>query len=316
MAGPRLASVWAALNQSEKNLNSFSNIWPLRCHTLIDMNAPNSPIQDKNKDTLTGQASSVIPQLTTQDERSEDMAFTHRFLERTFLRGPNRRLKELSLIFGVAREFLLGFRALHFVGPCITVFGSARFDEEHAYYKLARRLGAAIANMGFTVMTGGGPGIMEAANRGAKDVGGRSVGCNIRLPFEQKHNPYLDRWVTMDYFFVRKVLLTKYSYGFIIMPGGFGTLDEMFEALTLIQTKKVKNFPVVVMGKEFWSELRHLIDHMAKGSTISPEDMDLICWTDSVEEAVQHLQERAVKQFDLRRDLVPSSSALLGEKSL
>lgn len=316
MANRRLASVWAALKQSKKNLNSFSNIWPLRCHTLIDMNAPNSPIQDKNKDTLTGQAPSVIPQLTTQDERSEDMAFTHRFLERTFLRGPNRRLKELSLIFGVAREFLLGFRALHFVGPCITVFGSARFDEEHAYYKLARRLGAAIANMGFTVMTGGGPGIMEAANRGAKDVGGRSVGCNIRLPFEQKHNPYLDRWVTMDYFFVRKVLLTKYSYGFIIMPGGFGTLDEMFEALTLIQTKKVKNFPVVVMGQEFWSELRHLIDHMAKGSTISPEDMDLICWTDSVEEAVQHLQERAVKQFDLRRDLVPSSSALLGEKSL
>jgi uncharacterized protein (TIGR00730 family) len=280
------------------------------------MTAPNTPIQDKNKDSLSGNAPVVIPQLTTENERKEDFAFTKKFLDRSLLRGPNRRLKELSLIFGVAREFLQGFRALHFVGPCITVFGSARFEEDHPYYKLARQMGAAIAKMGFTVMTGGGPGIMEAANRGAKDVGGRSVGCNIRLPFEQKHNPYLDRWVTMDYFFVRKVLLTKYSYGFIIMPGGFGTLDEMFEALTLIQTKKVKNFPVVVMGTEFWSELRQLIDHMVKGSTISPEDIDLICWTDSVEEAVQHLHDRAVKQFDLRRDAVPSSSALLGEKSL
>lgn len=316
MADRLWTSVLAALNKSERNLNSFLNIPPQSCHIIIDMIAPNSPIQDKNNDSLMGQSPSGIPQLTSEDERSADMAFTQKFLERTFLRGPNRRLKELALIFGVAREFLLGFRSLHFVGPCITVFGSARFDEDHAYYKLARKMGAAIANMGFTVMTGGGPGIMEAANRGAKDVGGRSVGCNIRLPFEQKHNPYLDRWVTMDYFFVRKVLLTKYSYGFIIMPGGFGTLDEMFEALTLIQTKKVKNFPVVVMGKEFWSELRNLIDHMVKGSTISPEDMDLICWTDSVEEAVQHLQERAVKQFDLRRDVVPSSSALLGEKSL
>jgi uncharacterized protein (TIGR00730 family) len=170
--------------------------------------------------------------------------------------------------------------------------------------------------MGFTVMTGGGPGIMEAANRGAKDIGGRSVGCNIRLPFEQQPNPYLDRWVTMNYFSVRKMLMMKYSYGFVIMPGGFGTLDEMFEALTLIQTKKVKNFPVVVMGSEFWSELRQLIDHMIKGSTISPEDIDLICWTDSVDEAIEHLHDRAVKQFGLQRKEVPVSSALLGEKGI
>ncbi len=232
------------------------------------------------------------------------------------LNGPNRRFQELKQILDVAWEFLKGVRALHFVGPCITVFGSARFEEDHPYYKLARKMGAEIAKMGFTVMTGGGPGIMEAANRGAKDVGGRSVGCNIELPFEQKHNPWLDRWVTMKYFFVRKVLLMKYSYGFVIMPGGFGTLDEMFEALTLIQTKKVKNFPVVVMGTEFWQDMSELVDDMLKGATISPEDIDLICWTDSVEEAISHLHDRAVKQFGLRREPVPSSSVLLGEKSL
>lgn len=252
----------------------------------------------------------------TVSEKADEQAFCSQLVDRALLSGPNRRLKELSLIFSVAREFLRGFRALHFVGPCITVFGSARFKEDHPYYILARQMGAAIAKMGFTVMTGGGPGIMEAANRGAKDVGGRSVGCNITLPFEQSHNPYLDRWVTMDYFFVRKVLLSKYSYGFVIMPGGFGTLDEMFEALTLIQTRKVRNFPVVVMGLEFWKEMRALIDHMVKGSTISPEDVDLICWTDSVEAAVAHLQERAVKQFGLRRETIPHYSRILGERGL
>ena len=280
------------------------------------MPVPTTPLQDKNSDAPSGPMPVTGSQVVTPEERREDAAFSGQLVDRALLHGPNRRLKELGQIFGVAWEFLAGFRALHFVGPCITVFGSARFEENHPYYVLARRMGAAIANMGFTVMTGGGPGIMEAANRGAKDVGGRSVGCNIRLPFEQKHNPYLDRWVTMDYFFVRKVMLSKYSYGFIIMPGGFGTLDEMFEALTLIQTRKVRNFPVVVMGTEFWAEMRSLIDHMVKGSTISPEDLDLICWTDSVEEAVAHLQEKAVKQFGLRRDSIPSSSILLGEKSL
>ena len=249
-------------------------------------------------------------------EKQADNEFCSQLVDRTLLKGPNPRLKELRTLFGVMRDFIHGFRALHFVGPCITVFGSARFEEDHPYYKLARETGAAIARMGFTVMTGGGPGIMEAANRGAKDVNGRSVGCNIRLPFEQSPNPYLDRWVTMNYFFVRKMLLMKYSYGFVIMPGGFGTLDEMFEALTLIQTKKVRNFPVVVMGTEFWSEMRHLINHMLKGATISPEDIDLICWTDSVQEAIAHLQDRAVKQFGLRREELPQSSALLGEKGI
>ena len=283
---------------------------------IHNMPAPTTPLQDKNSDMLTGAMPVIGPDLVTPQEKQKDEVFCKQLVDRALLHGPNRRLKELAQVFGVAREFIAGFRALHFVGPCITVFGSARFEENHPYYKLAREMGAAIANLGFTVMTGGGPGIMEAANRGAKDVGGRSVGCNITLPFEQKHNVYLDRWVTFDYFFVRKVMLSKYSYGFIIMPGGFGTLDEMFEALTLIQTRKVRNFPVVVMGLEFWAEMRALINHMVKGSTISPEDIDLICWTDSVEEAISHLHEKAVKQFGLCHDAIPSSSILLGEKSL
>jgi uncharacterized protein (TIGR00730 family) len=236
--------------------------------------------------------------------------------DRALLSGPNRRLRDLQLLWSVAKDFMAGFRALHFVGPCITVFGSARFAEDHPYYKMARDMGAAIAKMGFTVMTGGGPGIMEAANRGAKDVKGRSVGCNIRLPFEQSHNPYLDRWVTIEHFFVRKTLLIKYSYGFIIMPGGFGTMDEMFEALTLIQTGKLRGFPIVIMGQDFWPEMRQFMDHMLKGATISPEDLDLIKWTDSVDEAVAHLKEKAVKQFGLRSARVPHSSPWLGEKAL
>ncbi len=245
-----------------------------------------------------------------------DEQFCNKLEDRALLSGPNRRLRDLQLLFSVAKDFILGFRALHFVGPCITVFGSARFDEKHRYYQLAQDMGAAIAKMGFTVLTGGGPGIMEAANRGAKDAGGRSVGCNIRLPFEQSHNPYLDRWVTMEHFFVRKTLLIKYSYGFIIMPGGFGTMDEMFEALTLIQTKKLKGFPIVIMGSDFWPEMRQFMDHMLRGATISPEDLDLIKWTDSVDEAVAHLQDKAVTQFGLRRLRVPQSSSLLGEKAL
>ncbi|MFC5455916.1 TIGR00730 family Rossman fold protein [Prosthecobacter fluviatilis] len=250
------------------------------------------------------------------EEIHADEQFCGQLEDRALLSGPNRRLRDLQLLYSVAKDFILGFRALHFVGPCITVFGSARFAEDHPYYKLARDMGAAIAGMGFTVLTGGGPGIMEAANRGAKDAGGKSVGCNIRLPFEQSHNPYLDRWVTMEHFFVRKTLLIKYSYGFIIMPGGFGTMDEMFEALTLIQTRKLRSFPIVIMGSDFWPEMRQFMEHMLKGATISPEDLDLIKWTDSVDEAVAHLQMKAVSQFGLRCHRVPESSALLGEKAL
>ena len=252
----------------------------------------------------------------TPDAIRADEQYCQQLEDRALLSGPNRRLRDLQLLWSVAKDFMAGFRALHFVGPCITVFGSARFAEDHPYYKMARDMGAAIAKMGFTVMTGGGPGIMEAANRGARDVSGRSVGCNIRLPFEQSHNPYLDRWVTIEHFFVRKTLLIKYSYGFIIMPGGFGTMDEMFEALTLIQTGKLRGFPIVIMGSDFWPEMRQFMDHMLKGATISPEDLDLIKWTDSVDEAVAHLKEKAVKQFGLRSARVPHSSPWLGEKAL
>src|SRR4249919_3374075 len=172
--------------------------------------------------------------------------------ERVLLEGPHSRLKELRLVLRVAWEFILGFRTLHFVGPCVTVFGSARFDESHPYYALGREVGRGLARLGFTVMTGGGPGLMAAANRGAREAGGRSVGCNIKLPQEQAPNPFLDRWVLCRYFFVRKVLLFKYSYAFVGLPGGLGTLDELTEALTLVQTKTITNFPVVLIGAAYW----------------------------------------------------------------
>jgi uncharacterized protein (TIGR00730 family) len=278
------------------------------------MTAPE--LKDREDDPMKTLSGTAV-QPATAKEVVEDDAFCAKQVDRALLHGPNPRRKEFSLLMGVIRDFLRGFRTLHFVGPCATVFGSARFDENHRYYKLAREMGAALSKMGFTVMTGGGPGIMEAANRGAKDVGGRSVGCNIKLPFEQAHNPYLDRWVTMEHFFVRKTLLIKYSYGFIIMPGGFGTLDEMFEALTLIQTKKIRNFPIVIMGSEFWGEMRKFMDAMAAAGTISPEDLELFLWTDSVDEAVAHLQEHAVKQFGLRLARgEPKSMPILGEHEL
>lgn len=221
--------------------------------------------------------------------------------EREFLDGPKSRWKEFVFTMKVVREFIRGFRKLHFIGPCITVFGSARFAEGHKYYELARKIGAGIAEIGFTTITGGGPGIMEAANRGAKEAGGRSVGCNIVLPHEQRPNPYLDKWVDIRYFFVRKVLLSKYSYGFVVLPGGFGTLDEFYEALTLVQTKKVSDFPIVVMCKDFH---RHLIAHMdlmKTEKTISPNDTDLIFFTDSPDEAVAWLRKRTEKRYGLMR---------------
>ncbi len=233
--------------------------------------------------------------------------------EKTFLEGPRSRTKELLTVLRVLKEFIAGFRALHFIGPCVTVFGSARFKEDHPWYKQAREVGAAVCQLGFTVMTGGGPGIMEAANRGAKDVDGRSIGCNIILPFEQKPNPYLDAVVNFHYFFVRKVMLVKYSYAFVVMPGGFGTLDEMFEALTLIQTKKIYNFPIVLMGCEYWQPMMPFLESMVAAKTISPEDLKLLLFTDSVAEAMAHIQQYAIDQFGLQRDKSPTPSRWLGE---
>jgi hypothetical protein len=196
---------------------------------------------------------------------------------------------------------IVGLRKLHFIGPCVTVFGSARFKENHQYYKLTREVSQEIAKLGFAIMTGGGPGIMEAANRGAKDAGGLSIGCNIVLPKEQQHNPYLDSFVTLDYFFVRKELLRKYSFAFIVMPGGFGTLDEFFEALTLIQTGKLKDFPIIIFNKAYHQKLIEYIDEMKEQKTISPEDINLVLVTDDIEEAVVHIKN-VINRFDLRTE--------------
>jgi uncharacterized protein (TIGR00730 family) len=210
--------------------------------------------------------------------------------EQVYLEGPKSRGYELSFAFRVFRQFLKGFRTLHFVGPCITVFGSARFKEDHLYYTKAREFGKAIAEMGMTTMTGGGPGIMEAANRGAFENNGNSVGCNIQLPFEQKPNPYVQTSITFEHFFVRKVMMVKYSYAFIIMPGGFGTMDEFFETLTLVQTNTITQFPIVLFGKEFYKPLLETIEWMAKQGTISKEDMSLVLVTDDVQEAMDYIR--------------------------
>ena len=233
--------------------------------------------------------------------------------ENIFLEGPHSRWKELKFVLNVVREFIYGFRKLHFVGPCVTVFGSARFTEDHPYYVQARQMGREIVKLGFTVMTGGGPGIMEAANRGAKDGGGRSIGCNIVLPKEQKPNKYLDRWVHINYFFVRKILLTKYSYAFVVMPGGYGTMDEFFEAITMIQTGKSLRFPVILMGKAFHEDLFKYIQDMVDEKTISPEDAHLFLFTDSVEEAITHINKYAIKGFGLKKISKIKPFSFLGE---
>jgi uncharacterized protein (TIGR00730 family) len=208
------------------------------------------------------------------------------------LQGPRRRLEELARLIRILREFIRGFRAFHFVGPCVTIFGSARFPSEHRYYALGREMGRRMARLGLTVMTGGGPGIMEAANRGAHEEGGRSVGCNIQLPAEQQPNHYLDRYVEFRYFFVRKVMMVKYSYAFLVLPGGFGTLDELFEALVLIQTRKIQGFRVVLMGTDYWRPLLDFIRHdMVAAGAISPEDVGLLRVTDDPEEAAAIVAE-------------------------
>jgi len=208
--------------------------------------------------------------------------------EEEFLRGARSRLVELGSAFQIFRELLRGYRALAREGPCVTVFGSARFDEQHPYYALTRELGAGLAAAGYTVMTGGGPGLMEAANRGAKESGGRSIGCNIVLPKEQHPNAYLDRFVEFEHFFVRKVMLVKYSCAFVVMPGGFGTLDELFETITLVQTGKIDEFPVVPMGRDYWQPLGDFVqDTMLRMRTIEPSDLEFIHPTDSVREAVE-----------------------------
>lgn len=219
--------------------------------------------------------------------------------EINFLKGPQSRWKDFKFTIKVVREFIRGFRKLHFIGPCVTIFGSARFKEDHPFYKQTEIIAGEIAKLGFTILTGGGPGIMEAANKGAKAVNGKSVGCNIVLPHEQNPNPYLDKWVDMDLFFVRKTMLVKYSYAFVVMPGGFGTLDEFFEALTLIQTEKIKRFPIVLFCKEFHAKLMDYIYFMKEQGTISPMDTDLIFYTDDIYAAVQFIKDNTIEPFGL-----------------
>lgn len=233
--------------------------------------------------------------------RPEPPQKTTRREERVFLEGPQPRSNELGSVVRILREFLRGFRVLHFAGPCVTVFGSARFQESHPYYVLARRVGGALTELGFTVLTGGGPGIMEAANRGAQDAGGRSIGCNIVLAEEQQPNPYLDRVITFRYFFVRKVMLVKYSYAFVVLPGGLGTMDELFESLTLIQTRKILSFPVVLMGSNYWAPLIEFLKKMVTEKTISPEDLDLLLVTDSLDDAMSHIRRHAIERYGLKR---------------
>lgn len=236
--------------------------------------------------------------------------------DRVLLSGPHSRLEEFMMLARAMRDFLRGIRVLHFVGPCVTVFGSARFKESHQYYETAREVGRRVSRLGFTVMTGGGPGLMEAANRGARDVGGRSVGCNIELPHEQDANPYLDRWVTCHYFFVRKVLLFKYSYAFIALPGGLGTLDEMCEALTLIQTGKIRMFPVILIGTQYWAPFVALLRAMIEQGAVSAGDLDLLLVTDDLDEAMRHLEKNAVGAFGLKRGPWRAPRWWLGERGL
>ncbi|MGJ8645177.1 MAG: TIGR00730 family Rossman fold protein [Luteolibacter sp.] len=254
-------------------------------------------------------------QITEEDIRQQEI-YELEVEERSWLAGPRSRLEDLMSLFRVGLDLIRAYRILHFVGPCVTIFGSARTKPGTRWYELAREMGAACAELGFTTITGGGPGIMQAGNQGAFEAGGRSIGVNIILPFEQDVNPYVHKSVDMRYFFTRKTMLVKYSYAFIVMPGGVGTLDEMFETMTLIQTGKLKNFPIILMGKDFWQPLMDFVYKMAEEGTISPEDPELIFFTDSVEEAKAQLKRHAVRQFGLRRKDIPRPIEVLGEESV
>jgi len=211
--------------------------------------------------------------------------------EKLFLKGRRSRGADLESAVKIFLEFLRGFENFDFDQPCVTVFGSARFQEDHDYYNLARGMGAALAKQGYAVMTGGGPGLMEAANRGAKEAGGLSLGCNIRLPSEQMPNQYLDKFIDFEHFFVRKVMMVKYSSAFVVLPGGFGTLDEVFEVATLIQTGKLDRFPIVGIGGEFWTQLRKFAEEtMLDEGVINAEEVAFVHPVQTIDEALEYIQ--------------------------
>lgn len=213
--------------------------------------------------------------------------------EKAFLRGKRSHHEDLESAVTIFLELLRGFESFDFEGPCVTVFGSARFVDGHPYYEQAREMGYALAQDGFAVMTGGGPGLMEAANRGAREAGGLSLGCNIRLPKEQRPNRYLDKFIEFEHFFVRKVMFVKYSSAFVVMPGGYGTLDEAFEVATLIQTGKLERFPIIGLGGEFWYELRKFArEKLIVEGVIDPEDIQFVHPVESVEEAMAFVRPR------------------------
>jgi uncharacterized protein (TIGR00730 family) len=215
--------------------------------------------------------------------------------DRKFLVGQRSRGEDLASAGRVFLEICKGFEALDSIGSCVTVFGSARFSEDHPYYRMARELGGRLAEAGCTVMTGGGSGIMEAANRGAYEAGGKSIGCNIRLPKEQRPNPYLDRFVEFEHFFVRKMMLVKYSRAFVVMPGGFGTLDELFETVTLIQTGKIRSFPIVSIGREFWKPLLDFARAtLLSEGTVGASDLQIFHSAGSVDEAIEMIRAGVV----------------------
>lgn len=205
----------------------------------------------------------------------------------------NVKANDSWALFKIMSEFVHGYENMSRIGPCISIFGSARTAPEDPYYRLTTEIAESVVKSGLGIITGGGPGIMEAANLGAKNAGGISVGLNINLPFEQKANPYIDedKLMNFEYFFVRKVIFMKYSQGFVVMPGGFGTLDELFEALTLIQTEKIKKFPIILVGKKFWGGLMDWINTiLLQEHKIDPDDIDLIRVVETKEEVLEHLE--------------------------
>ena len=215
----------------------------------------------------------------------------------TLLEGAQGHLNDIVRSAQIGLECFRGFRALRGLSETVTVFGSARFPEDHTAYELGRETGHALARAGYTVMTGGGPGIMEAANRGARDAGGYSVGCNIELHTEQVANPYLDLQLDFEHFFVRKVMLVKFSSAFVILPGGYGTLDEIFETLNLIETRKIQCFPLVIMGTEYWREMIDFMQNkLVRSGAISPEVAEQLLVTDDPGEMVDYIRNRTSPQ--------------------
>ena len=210
--------------------------------------------------------------------------------DEALLLGSEPLYRDLLRTCGIAREFLKGFRRLRDVGPCITFFGSARFTEHHPYYAMARETACLAGRSGYSIMTGGGGGIMEAANRGAREAGALSVGCNIQLPVEQRPNDFLDIVAEFEHFFVRKVMLVRYSQAFVILPGGLGTMDEVFETATLIQTGKIRRFPVVLMGCDYWADMVEFLSaRMLRYGTMGPSDLDGLAICDDPAQAMEYL---------------------------